>query len=45
MHHREAFFVGFFFHMVFFLKEMNTQCEQLNMEGKLKKKRKKNVSR
>lgn len=45
MHHREAFCVGFFLHG-FFFKEMNTKCEQLNIEGKLKKKNKeKNASR
>lgn len=41
MHHREAFCVGFF--LTFFFKEMNTKCEQLNIEGKLKKKTKKKM--
>lgn len=34
--------MGFFLHG-FFLKEMNTKCEQLNIEGKLKKKPKKQM--
>lgn len=43
MHHREAFCVGFF--LTFFFKEMNTKCEQLNIEGKLKKMRFKHFSK